>query len=110
MIEPDVAVDAGLLRRIADVIEDRRAVRNRFRIRPRAKRIAHRVHVGIRANARIAKQIPCAADGSPAFEDRKRLSGTVALQMMRGADAGQPGAYNDHIEMFAWQVRSLPFN
>ena len=40
-----------------------------------------------------------------AFEDRVGLAGTIALQMIGRADAGEPGADDENVEMFACHAR-----
>ena len=55
---------------LADVREDRRAVGDRLVARPRPEREAERVHVRVGADARIAEQVPRAADALARLEDR----------------------------------------
>src|SRR5207244_2662734 len=78
---------------------DRGAVGDRLGLRPRPEPVAERVHVGVRADARVAKQVPRAAEALARLEDRVRLAGTAVLQVVRGADAGQPGADDQHVEV-----------
>ena len=56
---------------------------------------------GTRRHCRFsAEQIPGAADGVARFEDRIAMVRATPLQMHAGADARDPGADNQHIEMF----------
>jgi len=87
-------------RRLADVAQDRRAVGQRARVLPRRERIAERVHVGVRADPRIAEQVPRAADLVARLEDRVAAVGTVAHEMAGGADARQAGADDQHVAVF----------
>ena len=45
-----------------DVVEDRGAVGDRLRLGPRLEAEAERVHVGVRADARVAEEVPGAAE------------------------------------------------
>src|SRR5207247_1028868 len=87
----DVLVDAVHRRRVAQVLEDRWAVGDRLRVRPRPERIAERVHVRVRANARVTEEVPRPAERLATFEDRVRLRRAVRLQVIRGADPGDSG-------------------
>src|ERR1700677_2951862 len=90
--------------RLADVAEDRLATRDRLGVRPWPEGVAERVHVGIRAYARVSEQVPGAADAIPGLEDRVALIRAVCLQVVAGADAGQPGPYDQHVHMFGLMV------
>ncbi len=101
MVEADLLVDAVVGGGLADVIQDPRAVRDRLRLGPWLERIAQREHVAVGADAWIAEQIPGAADTVAALEDRIALAGAFLLQVIGRADAGQPGADDQHVDMFA---------
>lgn len=58
----DVPIHAIFARRLVEIAQNRRAVRDRLGIGPRLEREAQRVHVRIRADAGITKQVPCAAE------------------------------------------------
>src|SRR5690606_26226574 len=60
--EPDPLLDPGLAGGVADIGEDRRAVGDRLRLHPGPEAVAERVHVGVRADARVAEEVPGAAD------------------------------------------------
>ena len=100
MMEADFLVDAVLGRGLADVVQDPRPVGDRLRLGPRLERIAQREHVAVGADAGIAEQIPGAADAVAALEDDETLAGALLLQVIARADAGQPGADDQHVEMF----------
>ena len=102
MIEADFVVDAVLGGGLADVVQDSRPVGDRLRLDPWLERIAHRKHVAVGADARITEQVPGAADAVAALENDKTLGRTIALQVIAGADAGQPGADDQHIDMLVW--------
>src|SRR6185437_7011240 len=98
--EADVPVDAVLGRGLADIGADGGAVGDRLGLDPGFEAVAERVHVRIRADARIAEQIPGAAYRVTPFEDGEALARALGLQVIGGADAAQPGAHDDHFEMF----------
>ena len=107
MVEADFPVDAVVGGGLADVIQDSRPVRDRLRLGPWLERIAQREHVAVGADAGIAKQIPGAADGFAALENDITLAGTIVLQVIARADAGQPGADDQHVDMFCWLQVSM---
>ena len=89
MADANVFLDASFVRRVLHILENRRPVGDGLRLLPRAKRVAERVHVGVGADAGIAKQMPCRADVGAAFKNRVALVRTARLQVMRRADAGR---------------------
>ena len=97
----DVAVDIVVARDLADVAQDRGAVGDRLGVLPRPEAVAQRVHVGVRAHAGIAEQIPRPTARAAPLEDRVALAGAIRLQMPGGADAREPGADDQHVEMFS---------
>jgi hypothetical protein len=96
----DLAIDACVLRRVADVVEDRRAVGDRLRVLPRPEREAERVHVGVRPDPRIAEQIPGAAHAIARLEDRVRAPRAALLQVVTGRDPGDPRPHHQHVDVF----------
>ncbi len=102
VMKADVLVDAVLGGGLADVVQNPRPVRDRLRLGPRLERIAEREHVAVGADAGIAEQVPGAADAVAALEDDKALGGAFVLQMIARADAGEPGADDQDVEMFGW--------
>src|SRR6266550_8959442 len=99
MAKADLLVDAVFNRGLADIVQNSRAVGDRLRLGPRLERIAEREHVAVGADAGVAKQIPGAADAVAPFEDDKALARAFPPQMKTGADAGEPGADDQHVEM-----------
>src|SRR5689334_8059133 len=91
----DVVLNGGL----ANVAEDCAAVCDGSRIAPRAKRIAERVHVGVGADTRIAKEIPGAAHRVAPFEYDEALLRALHLQMAGCADPRQPRAHDYHVHV-----------
>ena len=88
-------------RGVLQVLEDRRPVGDRLRLRPRPERVAERVHVGVGADAGIAEQVPRAADVGAAFEDRVGPARAALLQVTAGADAGNAGADDQDVEVLS---------
>src|SRR6266403_1100200 len=105
MVEADVLVDAVFGCRLAHVIENPRPVGDRLGLGPRLERIAEREHVAVGADAGITKQVPGAADGVATFEDRVALARALVLKVIARADAGEAGADDQHVEMFACSDR-----
>jgi hypothetical protein len=97
----DILHDPVTLRRVGDVVQDRLAIGDRLGVLPRLERIAQRVHVGVRPHARIAEQVPGAADPLTRLQDDVALIRAAALQMTGGADTRQAGADHQHIEVVA---------
>ncbi len=97
--EADLVDDAGLGRGVADVLQDRSTIGDRLLAFPRPERIAERVHVRVRADARIAEQIPRASDGVARLEDGVAGPGTLGLHVVGGADAGEPRADDQNIKV-----------
>src|SRR3954454_13598796 len=100
MVEADLPVDAVVDRGLADVVQNPRPVGDRLRLGPRFERVAERVHVGVGADAGIAKQVPGAADAVAALEDHVALARALLLQVIARANAGQAGADDEDVEMF----------
>ncbi len=87
LVEPNLAIDSVLLRRLADVSKNRLAIGNRFRFLPGTETITHRVHVGIGAHARVSKQVPGSAAGATALDNREGLPRAFILQVIRSTDS-----------------------
>src|SRR5262249_30252925 len=83
-----------------------RAVGDRLLLAPRLEAVAERVHVRVRADARVAEEVPGAADRVARLDDRVRLARAVALQVVRRADAGDPGADDEDVEVLGHAGRS----
>jgi hypothetical protein len=98
--EANVLLDPRLGRGGPDVAEDRRAVRDRLGLGPRPEPVAEREHVRVRSHARIAEQVPGAADDVPGLEDRVRLGRERGLQVMGRADPGQPRPHDQDVTVF----------
>ena len=99
VVEADVAVDAGLARRVLDVLEDGVAVGDRLLAVPGPERVAQRVHVRVRTDARVAEEVPGPTDGVARLEDGVVGPRALGLEVVPGADAGQPGADDQDVEV-----------
>src|SRR5207249_1793170 len=69
---------------------------------------AQGVHVRVRADAGIAEEVPRPADVVARLEDGVRPIRTARLQMVAGADAGDPGADDQHVEVLWLHTRLRP--
>ena len=96
--EADLRDDACLVGGRADVAQDRRAVGDRLRVGPWPEAVAERVHVGVGADARVAEQVPGAADRPARLDDQVALAGAPFLQVMGRADARKARPDNQHVE------------
>ena len=99
MVEADQLLDAVVGRRLAHVSEDRGPVRDRLRVFPRPERVPERVHVRVRADARVAEQVPRPSDALARLEDRDRLARALRFQMARCADPREPRADDQHVDV-----------
>ena len=97
--EAYVAVDAVGLGGLLDIGADRGAVGDRLGVRPGVEGEAERVHVAVRPDAGIAKQVPCPADAAARLEDGVRAVGAAFLQVEALADAGDAGPHHDHVQV-----------
>ena len=95
----DQLVDAVLLGDGAQVVEDRRPVGQRAVAGPGPPAEAEREHVGVRADAGVPEQVPGAAAGLARLEHRDALGGQVLAQLAGRADAGQPGADDQDVDV-----------
>ena len=69
MPEMDLSIDPVFTRRLLNVAQDRWTVRHRLQPAPGTKTIAKRMHIRVRTDTRIAKEVPRAADGVTALKD-----------------------------------------
>ncbi len=67
---------------------------------PRLEAIAEGVEVAVGADAGITMHPPGAAEALQPLEHDKAPVGALLFQMIGGADAGNPGADDQHVEMF----------
>ena len=84
---------------VADVAQDRGPVGDSAGILPGPEGVAHREHVGVRADAGIAEQVPGPADRLARLEDRDRGAGEGPAQVAGGADSRQAGAEDQDVEV-----------
>ena len=98
MLEADLLHQPIFLGGFPNVSEDGRAVGDGLRLPPGLEGITQGVHVAVGADARIAEQIPGAADALPAFQNGEGLAWAAPPQVAGRANAGQPGADDQHIE------------
>jgi hypothetical protein len=94
-----VLLHARLRGGVADVVADVGPVGHRLVPSPGAERVGQGEHVRVRPHARVAEQVPGAADGVAGLQDRVGGLGVGLLQPARGADAGEAGPDDDHVEV-----------
>ncbi len=100
VVKADLLLDAVVGGGLLDVVEDRGSVGDRLVSVPGAEGVAEGVHVGVRADAGVAEEVPGPADAIAGLEDRVGLAGAVGLQVAAGADAGQSGPDDQHVNVF----------
>ena len=96
--EANMPVDSEFLRGVDDITADRLAIGDGAIARPGVEGKAQRIHVRIRTDARIAEQIPGAADRIARFEDRVALAGAFGGNAVARIDTGKPSAHDQDIE------------
>ncbi len=106
VVEADLAVDAVLACRFADVVEDRRTVGDRLLSQPRFECVPEGVQVGVGADTRIAEEVPRPADRVTRLEDGEGALWVLLLQVVGHADAGDTGAHDDHVEVVGELARA----
>ena len=99
MVETDPLLDSLLLGRAPDVFEDRGSIGNRLRAGPWPEAETERVHARVRADSRVAEEIPGAAEVRARLEDCVTLARTALLQVVGGANAGDPGADYENVHV-----------
>src|SRR5262249_45951102 len=100
-------VDAVGGRRLADVAQDRRAVGDRLSVAPRTEAVAEREHVGVRADAWVAEEVPGPTAALPRLQQGERLAGAVRLEVAGGADARESCADDEDVEVLLRHARLL---
>ena len=75
---------------------------------PGAKAISERVHIRIRTDAGITKEIPSAADGFAPLDDGDALIRAARTQIVGRRNAGKSGADDQHVHIFGHELLPLP--
>ncbi len=79
------------------------AVGQHLQLVPRPELVAEGEHVGVGADARVAEQVPGAAEALAALEDRDGLVRELGGELAGRADAGQAGADDQDVEvLWSW--------
>jgi hypothetical protein len=95
----DQSVDAVLLRDGAQVVEDQRTVGQRGVAGPGTPAVAEGEHVGVRADAGVAEEVPRAAEALAGLQDRHAAARVAAAQLRGGTDAGQAGPHHQDVDV-----------
>ena len=98
--EADVPIDAELAHGLVQIGADGLGIADRPGGCPGLEAESEGIHVGVGADAGIAKEIPGAADVGACLEDCPGLAGTLSLKVVSRADAGNPGTHHQDIKMF----------
>src|SRR5882757_4017506 len=103
--EPDVLIDAVLVRGGVQVLPDVLAVGHPFWAGPRLPREAQGEDAAVRAHARVAEQVPGAADLLAALQDDVAGSGIALGDAVSRAQAREARADDDDVNVcrFGWR-------
>ena len=104
MTEADVPAEVVLGDGLVQVVEDEVGPGDRLVRRPGLEGEPEGEQVGVRADAREAEQVPRATDRVASLEDREAPTGRAHGEVARGADARDPGADDQHIDVGARAV------
>lgn len=96
--EPDVVAQPALPHCVMQIGQDGVAGGDRV-TGPRLELVAEREQVGVRADAGVAEQVPCAADRVAGLEDREADLGQQLAQVVTGSDTGDAGADDGDVEV-----------
>lgn len=107
LVEPHPLGDSELGRRLTDVVADGTALADRGLARPRAEGKGQGVHVRVRADSRVAKEIPGPADRVPRLEDREGVVRQGAGEAARHVDPGQAGADDEDVDVERFHAPTL---
>ena len=99
LVVADVRFDAVLRDGLLQVGQDLVAAGDRVLVPPRFELVAERVQIRVRSDTGVAEQVPRATDRAAGLDDGVRPSGQVALQVVRSADAGDPGSDDQDVDM-----------
>src|SRR6476659_6159068 len=102
LAEANPVEDAEFARRLFDIIADRFPADDGEVAAPRAEREPQGEHVRIGSHARISEQVPGAADSIPGFEGQPALSRAALLQSVSGADTGNAGPDDQHVDVLTY--------
>ena len=107
-VEFDVGCDAIFVGGVRDIFPDRRPIGNGLRFGPRFEVVTQRMHVAVRSNARIAKQVPSAANCATLLEYLIAEAWTLLFEMNRGADAGKARSDDENVGIGMYHDCFLP--
>ncbi len=99
VVVADPVLEAVLPDGLPQVRQDLRGVRDRLLLPPRLERVAEGVQVRVRADARIAEQVPGAAEIAPGLQDRETPARQLGRQVAARADPGDPGPDDQHVQV-----------
>src|ERR1700722_9596329 len=104
-VEPDVRIDAVLVRGDAQVLPDVHAVGDPFRSGPRLPRKTQGEDAAVRAHTRVAEQVPGAADLLASLQDDVAGSRIALGDAVSRAQAREARADDDDVNVcrFGWR-------
>ena len=84
MMEPDLSEKIIVLGSLLNVLQDCRAVGDRFIGHPGFKSVSQGVHIAVRTNARVSEKVPCSSKLRTAFEYSEGLLGAFFTELTGG--------------------------
>ena len=85
--------------RLPEVVENMGRVGNRLRMGPGLEFIPQGIHVGVRADAGVAEQVPGATQRRAPLHDEVAPAGAALLQMAGRADPGNSRTDDQYVEV-----------
>src|SRR5271168_2936764 len=98
-VEPDVLVDAVLVRRGIQILPDVHPIGHPFFARPRLPREAQGEDAAVRAHARVAEKVPGATDLLASLQDDVAGPGIALGDAVSRAQAREARAYDDDVNV-----------
>src|SRR5690606_23077440 len=100
----DFFVYRELLGSVGDVLPNCRAVCQHLQLIPRAELIAETEHIRIRANTRVAEEIPGTAQTLASLQNDQAFLGKRSLNMAGGTDTRKAGTTDQDVKMLRTHV------
>src|SRR6267143_6881984 len=99
MAIPNRSINPVVASCFANVVQYGGAVGDRFGLAPWPKLVSERVHIGIGAYSRIAKQVPGPAHGVSALQNGKALRRALRLEVIRRANPRETRAHDQYVKV-----------
>ena len=101
VVVADVGLHVVLAGGLAEVLQDPAAAAEGLLVGPGLEAVAHRVHVGVGADAGVAEEVPGAAADRAALQHGVRRAREGAGQVRGRADPGEARADDEDVDVFS---------